>query len=342
MIATHLANDTLRIGSLSITFQRTFRIPDDGRTYPLPPGLGAFPLRRVDDYAGRVPSEWLAKGGVMLPMYRREAMWLSFGGHGWHAIKVNVGKVCALTGERYEPGLHARPQNYMVTPTQPWLDGICVGGGAIRQFVATPMGHGYTVEGQVTGEETVGGLQIEVHAMREEMRPKPRYSAVTIGSATPPPSCAPAGAPVAGGYRSLASVAKPAAAMGLGAGGRMKQKVHPDPYGLHYWEEPCERVFVHLVTAEAWRDITGEAPPTSPITAKSYASQGLPWFDVYDENVGTLEGTATLKEVKSVATLDVEKTGSTMHDESPVVPGPIKVLKHWADQAKRFVRDGDW
>ena len=36
---------------LTVTFQRTLRIPDDERTYPLPPGLGDFPLRHVDDYA---------------------------------------------------------------------------------------------------------------------------------------------------------------------------------------------------------------------------------------------------------------------------------------------------
>ena len=29
---------------LSINFQRTLRIPDDGNTYSLPPGLGTFPL----------------------------------------------------------------------------------------------------------------------------------------------------------------------------------------------------------------------------------------------------------------------------------------------------------
>ena len=27
---------------LDITFQRTLRIPDDDKTYPLPPGLGAL------------------------------------------------------------------------------------------------------------------------------------------------------------------------------------------------------------------------------------------------------------------------------------------------------------
>ena len=40
--------------TLSVDIQRTLRIPDDGRDYPLPPGLGAFPLRHVDDFAHRI------------------------------------------------------------------------------------------------------------------------------------------------------------------------------------------------------------------------------------------------------------------------------------------------
>ena len=34
---------------LGIEFQRTLRIPDDNREHYLPPGLGRFPLSRVDD-----------------------------------------------------------------------------------------------------------------------------------------------------------------------------------------------------------------------------------------------------------------------------------------------------
>jgi len=43
----------------SIDFQRTLRIPDDGENYPLPPGLGRFPLRHVDDFAENVPAGWI-------------------------------------------------------------------------------------------------------------------------------------------------------------------------------------------------------------------------------------------------------------------------------------------
>ena len=67
-----LPGNVLEVGDVRLTFQRTLRIPDDGRAYPLPPGLGAFPLRRVDDYASRVPEGWAERGGVFLPMYQRE------------------------------------------------------------------------------------------------------------------------------------------------------------------------------------------------------------------------------------------------------------------------------
>ena len=63
---------------VEITFQRTLRIPDDDKTYPLPPGLGAFPLRHVDDFAAAMPQAWLEHGGVMLPMFQSEALWLHF------------------------------------------------------------------------------------------------------------------------------------------------------------------------------------------------------------------------------------------------------------------------
>jgi hypothetical protein len=49
---------------MRVTSQRTFRIPDDGRTYPLPPGLGAFPLRHVDDFSDCLPPAWRSHGGV--------------------------------------------------------------------------------------------------------------------------------------------------------------------------------------------------------------------------------------------------------------------------------------
>lgn len=52
--------DCLAFGDLRISFQRTLRIPDDGRAYPLPPGLGMFPIVRAVDCLHRLPEHRVA------------------------------------------------------------------------------------------------------------------------------------------------------------------------------------------------------------------------------------------------------------------------------------------
>jgi hypothetical protein len=329
-LAVRVDGSTLRLGEVSITFQRTLRIPDDGRSHPLPPGLGAFPIRRVDDFASRVPAEWRERGGVMIPMYQREAMWLSFGGSRPSALKVGVGKVCAISGERWSPGLSGSPQRYVVTGTQPWLDGIATGKGTIRQFVAMPLGMGYTVEGQVTGEERFGGIQLEAFA------PKPGRIAPPVldGMCSPcsPAPCKSLGAP-AGAPRARAGTA-----MGLAAGGRMKQKVYPDPYGMDVWDTSIgARCYVHIVSSEAWREITGEEPPATPVTAQTYAQHGYPWFELYDEHQPALEGSSTLASVMSVAEKDAAIFGAPLSDEQSVSAWPVRMLRRLG-----LVRDGSW
>lgn len=334
-------NDYVSFGDdFSVRFQRTLRIPDDGKSYPLPPGLGSFPVRRVDDYRDRVPAEWVEHGGVFLPMYQREAMWISFGSLSPHAVKVAIGKVCALTGKKWSEGLSRHPQNYLVAPPQPWLDGICVGGGRIRQFVAMPLGMGYTVEGQLTGEERFGGIQLEVYAAKPGRFARPRRGdryaiagEATAFAAPPPPCCAPAGP-------ARSSPPRAAGALGMSAGGRMEQKIYPDPHGIDTWDTDRRgRIYVHIVNSELWREITGERPPETPVTVKEYARHGLPWFELYDEEHATLDGEAALQGVQSVKDLDEEKSSTPLQDDSSVEPGVIKKLKLLT---KHLVRDGRW
>ena len=93
---------------LRVDFQRTLRIPDDGTDYPLPPGLGRFPIKHVDDFVERVPLEWIERAGVMLPMYQSEAVWLNLtSGDYPFAIKVAAGKVNAVTGDAWVGQLKA-------------------------------------------------------------------------------------------------------------------------------------------------------------------------------------------------------------------------------------------
>src|SRR5512140_2012383 len=166
MLKITAKNDLVSFGDgFSLNFQRTLRIPDDGKNYPLPPGLGAFPVRQVEQYKTRVPASWAEHGGVFIPMYQREALWISFRARDWkpNAVKVAVGKINAVSGKPWSQQLDKGKEDYLVCPPQPWLDGINAGDGFIRQFVAMPLGMGYTVEGQVTGEERFGGIQIIVY-----------------------------------------------------------------------------------------------------------------------------------------------------------------------------------
>ena len=160
-----------------VTLHRTLRIPEDGVTHKLPPNLGAFPIKLVDDYKDTVPKKWLKRGGVFFPMWQREAMWMSFRSMGSpHAVKVAAGKVNAVSGKTWDEKLKEPvklgngtigKQDYLVAPPQPWLDGFNAGDGQVKQFVAMPLGMGYSVEKQVTGKEKHGGLQIMVVPAKE-------------------------------------------------------------------------------------------------------------------------------------------------------------------------------
>ncbi|WEO93840.1 hypothetical protein A6P39_007365 [Streptomyces sp. FXJ1.172] len=335
--------NTLRLpGEVAVRFIRTLRLPETG-THPLPPGLGEFPLRRVADYADRVPERWRARGGVMLPMYLREAMWLSFSGtREPAALQVGVGKVCAVSGKPFSARLTRDPQNYAVLPRQPWLDGVNSGKGSVRQFVAVPLGLGATVEGQVTGEEVWGGVQLQSFPLRADLlaewrrreqenaeaRRRSLAAGPSGGYGAPMTMSAPGAAPAPG--------APGAAALGLGVGGSMRQEVYRDDRPLTDWsEEPAGRVFVHLVTPPDWRRITGEAPPPSPVDRAAYTSAGLPWYDYYDTGAEDLAPAGPLQDVKPVG----DWLGDDLDPWKAPSAGQVKPLK---DAPGKPVEDGEW
>ena len=85
------------------------------------------------------------------------------------AVKVATGKINAISGGPWRKELSRDPQDYMVAPPQHYLDGYCVAQGLVRQFVAMPLGSGYSVEEQITGEAEFGGLQLLVCPMKREV-----------------------------------------------------------------------------------------------------------------------------------------------------------------------------
>lgn len=63
---------------LSISFQRTVRVADNGATNSLPPGLGDFPIYETKHYEERLPKAMAGKGGYFIPMYRMHPHCLCF------------------------------------------------------------------------------------------------------------------------------------------------------------------------------------------------------------------------------------------------------------------------
>jgi hypothetical protein len=111
-------------------------------------------------------------------------MWINFRAMEPFAIKIYVGGVNAISGElaaEDEQTMCRRSallaegksvQDYIVVPQQKWLDGIANTDGTVRQFVAMPMGSGYSVETQIRGMDCYGGLQFEITPLSEVQKTK--------------------------------------------------------------------------------------------------------------------------------------------------------------------------
>ena len=304
----------------SIGFQRTLRIPDDNRSYSLPPGLGNFPLDHVDDYAARVPEQWSLHGGGFLPMYQAEAMWITFSADYPMAVKIAAGKINAVNGEPWSNALSQKPsQDYVVLPDQPWLDGFFAGKGLIRQFVAMPLGEGFTAEEQITGEAEHGGLQIVVYPLKKELYKDRRFTREVMACMMVAPSMD--------------------FDMGLAPGGLMQQEIYEDERGIDAWDTSTRsRCFVHILNSVQYQHVTGRKPPSQPPTARQYTAAGLPWFEYYDSDKKALEEGGKLPELDSVAATMGKQGKGVLEDNEPVNPKVVKKIKAAGNQ----VREGSF
>lgn len=307
----------------AIEFQRTLRIPDDNREYPLPPGMGTFPLLHVEDFEKKTPQSWQERGGVFLPMYQAEALWIKFDGDYPCAVKIAAGKINAVTGDSWKNDLSAEPQDYVVIPEQPWLDGFCVDKGLIRQFVAMPLGQGFTAEEQLTGKADTGGLQICVYPMKKDYYDQWQAKQAKWDSSV---------------CFCLSASRINEDEMGFAPGGLMRQEIFEDEYGLDAWDmTKMTRCFVHIANSEQFLSITGYAPPNEPPTAKQYTDAGMPWFEYYAADMVALQGAKSLAELDSVAAKTVKLGKKFVKGNEPITPTRVVALGQ-----KNRVSDGQW
>lgn len=278
MLSVSIEKQRLCFGkNLWVSFHRTLRVPEGEPAFPLPPSFGNFPIHPVKGkFPGGesvTPDDDTAPAEVVIPMRQSEALWIGFEGVDWrpHAVLIGAGEINVLTGELQEEHLRATPQNYIVCPDQPWLDGINAGDGFVRQFIATLLGSSLSLEEQLGASELTGGIRITVFA--------PKHGRFNVQNRNiPADTAAPAMDFVLGGER-----------LALGAGGKIRQRIYPDPYGLDTWDvNERGSAFVRLLNSSQFRAMTGVDAPPSPIDAETYARHGLDWFELYDEEYGDI------------------------------------------------------
>lgn len=362
-------------GTTTVTIHRTYRVPDTQSVQGLPPSLGTFPMVKVEDVKSRLPADMVEKGGVLIPVYPYEAMWFSFSGRSFRpsALQIAAGKVNAITGNVWDGMMDTTPQNFVVIGgnknPQPWLDGWRTEGGVVRQFVASVLGKGQTVEFQVTGKETEGGIQLlHVEAGLDKFpveTPAYKYSSrggfldvdyslescLSFGGghsygmskgfsldASLHAMPASYSSDLKGGVMRFAKVFKGEektagglnlplnATMGLGAGGKIEQKIYPSEYDISVWDSNLrQKVWIHMVNPVYWTELTGQAVPTSPIREDFYRNRGWwnqasVWFKLHDEvkgDVGTQSSLAGVQSVQQIAQKQGEHVGAQSTPQTP-------------------------
>ncbi len=236
-------------------------------------------------------------GGCVFPPMPRQPRHLADP----HALIIGAGNINAISGKPFDSSAGKRcpstgldvklekEQNYVVVPTQPWIDGWKAEDGKVYQFVAAELGSGQTVEGQITGVESVGGIQFIAYAAKDPAKLRSIHPPMLYGA-----ECALAGAKA---LRCASSVTS----MGLGRGGEIDQKIYPDPYGIEVWQnKPVAVEVVYLVSSKDFKQITDHDAPPTPVTYEAYQKQGLPWFELQDKHWGDTKGSDKFGKLKPV------------------------------------------
>lgn len=290
----------MRIGKVEISFHRTVRVANGRSPSNLPPSLGRATVQKVESFRASCPDIWDDKG-LFIPLHDTEALWLQFSASSPAAIIVGAGGVNALTGEPL--GTKLESGNYVVAPPQPWLDGWkSKDDGCVYQFIATPYqkGEGLSVGEQLLGEKSeTGGIGIAVFDSNKPLQPKASPLEGWSGGAYDSEFS------YSSGVKSAMLSASPTrgmrstsfSEMGIGKGGKITQKIYPDPHGLDCWNEsPTQVSVVYLVNAEVYAEITGVTIP-KPIGHESYTGA---WYGLKDETEGDAPGSSKFDALKSV------------------------------------------
>ena len=108
--------------------------------------------------------------------------------------------------------------------------------------------------------------------------------------------------------------------MGLGAGGKIAQRIYADPHGLETWDTSRPMtLWIQILNSIQFKFLTGVEAPPSVITSETYAKYHFPWFELYDEDQKALTQSELLARVVP--------TGGPAENEKTVAVRPKDVTK---------------
>ena len=210
----------------------------------------------------------------------------------------------------------------LVVPDQPWLDGFSIGQGLIRQFVAMPLGEGFSAEEQLTGEGQHGGLQIAVYPMKASV-----YEAMTRVQHEPDLAC-------------YASVMSAPLEMGLAPDGLIRQEIDLRRRVRFQCLGPdgsfpllCAHSQQRTVLRRDWRRT---AQPATYRLGLHECRPAMVRILRRGSDLKVLAGAMALAGLDSVAAMKLKQGKGTLENNDPVQPQNIKKLDN--DR----VREGDF
>eukprot|EP00013_Stygamoeba_regulata_P002786 CAMPEP_0177644212 /NCGR_PEP_ID=MMETSP0447-20121125/8562_1 /TAXON_ID=0 /ORGANISM="Stygamoeba regulata, Strain BSH-02190019" /LENGTH=1023 /DNA_ID=CAMNT_0019146547 /DNA_START=119 /DNA_END=3190 /DNA_ORIENTATION=+ len=139
------SDDKLRFSQdFCIQLKRGLRYPSkapaDNKPIPTPAPVGDLKSLKVADYAENIPEDVSRLGGLLLPMYQSESLWLCLSAACPHAVRVGVDGLNCLTGKKWTKALDSTEQDFFVCPPQHWITAFKgLEPGTIQQLVPPPL-----------------------------------------------------------------------------------------------------------------------------------------------------------------------------------------------------------
>lgn len=92
--------------------------------------------------------------------------------------------------------------------------------------------------------------------------------------------------------------------MGLAAAGKIKQKIYADVNTSKCYYKNCITIHLDIVNTRDYSQMFDTPLPDTPISFKTYKSNGYPWFALYDQELKSIKTEGKFDSIKSISKQD--------------------------------------